>query len=30
VLARISLSCFEYQGQAVPIVNSASIFRRPD
>jgi chemotaxis signal transduction protein len=29
-LARISLSCFEYHGQAVPILDTARIFSNPD
>jgi chemotaxis signal transduction protein len=30
LLPRIALSCFEYEGQAVPILDSASLFARPD
>jgi len=29
LLPRIALSCFEYEGQAVPIVDSASLFASP-
>jgi chemotaxis signal transduction protein len=29
-LPRISLSCFEYQGQAVPILDTAGLFSRSD
>ena len=29
-LPRISLSCFEYEGQAVPVLDTARIFSNPD
>lgn len=29
-LPRLSLSCFEYEGQAVPVLDTARIFSRPD